>query len=155
VDEPALRGGWYVAALAAYTLVGALLGVVGAFLTPAGPWIGPVLLSLGVPLGLLAMPALVVVACRLCGRSMAGIAPYAGWLAVTAALSLNHHGEEPVLPGNAYEAVVFVFGGATVGAVVVGLGPLWVGPFRRRTTPEVAGDPAGPDPQRADSVTPA
>lgn len=124
-DEP-LRRGAFVAGVVAFGLAGAALGVVSAFLAGAGPRIGPVLLSVGVVLGVAGVPALVVTACRLTGRAGAGGAPFAAWLGVVVGLSVRHQ-YDPALNFGFLETPFLVYGGAACGSVACGLGSLWVG----------------------------
>jgi hypothetical protein len=129
-DEP-LRRGAFLAALLAFGLAGAALGVVSAFLAGAGPRVGPVLLSVGVLLGVAGTPALVVAACRLTGRAGAGAAPYAAWLGVVVGLSVRHR-FDPALNFGFLETPFLVYGGAVAGSVACGLGSLWAGSGSRQ-----------------------
>ncbi len=125
MQEGPLRGGAFAGALVAFALAGALLGLASGFLAGAGPRVGPVLLSVGAILGIAGTPALVIVVCRLSGRSGAGAAPYGAWLFVVLLLSMRHRWD-PALNFAFHEVPVLVYGGAALGSIACGLGALWV-----------------------------
>ena len=146
-DGP-VRGCAFAATALLYGLAGALLGVTSGFLAGAGPRIGPFLVSVGALLGVVGVPALVVLACRLSGRAGAGAAAYGAWLVVVMALALRHHWD-PALNFHFDEVPVVVYGGAAAGSIACGLGSLWIprplrrAPMRRPALEE--GDPGAED----------
>lgn len=121
--EPPLAGPAMGLAVLVTGALGFLGGVVGAFFVPAGPRVGGVLLSVGVVLALVGVPALARFSAWVSGERLVGIAPVAGFL-LAASLAQQLDGDQIVLPtGSAapdyLASWVFLLGGALTGGLAL------------------------------------
>jgi hypothetical protein len=132
---------YLLAAYAFLLLAGIGFGVVGAFLVPAGPRIGAVLLSYGVAVGLVGNAGLSLLGLWLTRTRMGALLLLLGWGPVVIWLGTRRTEGDLILTGRA-EAYVFLFAGALAPVAVAVLG---------RPTRGVTGMPA-PPPRRAPST---
>lgn len=126
-EEPAFTRTGLALTLLGTGAMGFVLGAVAAFLVPAGPRVGSVLLSYGVVLALVGVPALTAFTCWASGERLAGLGPLTGFI-LAATLASSPQGEQIVLP-NAPAApdylatYLFLLGGTLAGAAALGLVP--------------------------------
>ncbi len=111
-----VRGLALVPVVLAYVLTGGLLGAIGSFSLPT-----PVLAAV---IGIVAVPALVLLAVWLSGRVLAGLAAYGAWLAVVIVFTMPRHFDSAVISGTA-SGDAFVYGGSGTGVAAVALAPLF------------------------------
>lgn len=114
-----------VAAVLVTAVEGFVFGVVAAFLVPAGPRVGGVLLSVGVGMAVVGVALLARFAAWVGGERLVGLAPVTGFLAAaTLAQHLWHGGV--VLPTASgapdwLATYLFLLGGALSGGLAVAL----------------------------------
>lgn len=102
-------------------LLGAVLGVLGAFLTPAGPRVGGFLLSLGVGLALVGNLVAGTLGLRAVGSRLGAGAPLIAWLVVVLPFGSVTPAGGVVLSGTP-RSIVFLLVGALAGTVPATLG---------------------------------
>lgn len=112
-----------IAALVVTALMGFLLGVIGAFLVPTGPRVGGVLLSVGVAVAVVGVPALARFTGWVSGERLLGLAPLTGFVAAgTLAQNLRHGGvilpTAPAAP-DWLATWAFLLGGALAGGLAL------------------------------------
>ena len=158
-DEPPLRGLAFGLHISAFSVIGALLGIVTAFAVPFGPRVGVVqgpigdeptapaqalaavqsgsfgtLLSVGVVLAFFGVLLVGILARRATGSRLAPLGPITGWLVIALlALSEGPFGGDLVLPAMVTPGIAYLFAGVIGGSVT--LLPSAILPARRRTGP--------------------
>jgi hypothetical protein len=106
-------------------VLGATLGVVGAFLIPAGPRIGSVLLSVGVAVALVGNIVSGLLGTEMTGNRLGAIVPGIGWVVVVLPLGAKRPEGDLVVTGDT-KGYAFLLAGLMAAAGVVALAPLWV-----------------------------
>lgn len=81
--------GVLLAALVVLFVLGALAGVVSAFLVPAGPLVGHTVLSVGIALAAVVNLALALAGARLTGSRVGAGIPLVGWLTAVLPFTVN------------------------------------------------------------------
>lgn len=109
------------AAYVVLLLLGAALGVVGAFLTPAGPRVGGVLLPLGLVVAVVGNLTAGVLGLRAIGSRLGAAAPAIGWLTVVLPMGSTTSAGDLVLTGS-LRSIAFLLLGSLAGAAVPTLG---------------------------------
>ncbi len=102
-------------------LLGGVLGLLGAFLSPAGPRVGGLLVSLGLVLAVVGNVTAGVLGLSVTGSRLGGAAPVLGWLVVVLPLGSATSAGDLVLPGTP-RSIAFLLLGVLSGSLVPALG---------------------------------
>jgi len=120
-ENPAPTRGFLAAAYVVLLLLGAVLGVFGAFLSPAGPRIGGVLLPVGLVVAVVGNLAAGVLGLHSIGTRLGAAAPAIGWLTVVLPMGSTTPAGDLVLTGS-LRSIAFLLLGSLAGAAVPTLG---------------------------------
>lgn len=106
-------------------VLGLVLGIFGAFLIPAGPRIGSVLLSVGVAVALIGNIVSGVLGTEMTGNRLGAIVPGIGWIVAVLPLGAKRPEGDLVVTGDT-KGYAFLLVGILAAAGVVALAPLLV-----------------------------
>lgn len=98
-------------------LLGATLGLLGAFLSPAGPRVGGLLLSFGLVIAVVGNLVAGLLGLRAIGSRLGAAAPLLGWLVIVLPLGSSTVAGDLVLPGTP-RSIAFLLLGALAGTAV-------------------------------------
>jgi hypothetical protein len=106
-------------------VLGLVLGIFGAFLIPAGPRIGSVLLSVGVLVAVVGNIVAGVLGTEMTGNRLGAIVPGIGWVVAVLPLGAKRPEGDLVVTGDT-KGYAFLLAGLLAAVGVVALAPLWV-----------------------------
>jgi len=106
-------------------VLGLVLGIFGAFLIPAGPRIGSVLLSIGVAVAFIGNIVSGVLGTEMTGNRLGAIVPGIGWVVAVLPLGAKRPEGDLVVTGDT-KGYAFLLAGLIAAVGVVALAPLWV-----------------------------
>jgi hypothetical protein len=106
-------------------VLGLVLGIFGALLIPAGPRIGPVLLSVGVAVALVGNIVAGVLGTEMTGNRLGAIVPGIGWVVAVLPLGAKRPEGDLIVTGDT-KGYAFLLAGLLAAVAVAALAPLWV-----------------------------